>query len=118
MLGGGGSRTATPTISVGNSIPPMKVNVSIPGGSSKNQTSNGYTPATITVNVGDTVNWINNDNVVHTVTSVDGNFTSGDLTAGQMFSHTFTTAGTYTYHCKYYTWMQGTVIVKSVPGIK
>ncbi|MDG7000536.1 MAG: cupredoxin domain-containing protein, partial [Nitrososphaerota archaeon] len=60
-----------------------------------------------------TVTWINNDIAPHTVTADDGSFNSGNLNAGETWTHVFTTPGTYTYHCNYHPWMHGTIIVKS-----
>src|SRR4051812_47910830 len=56
-----------------------------------------YDPPTLTVNVGDKVTWQNNGEDVHTVTSDDGSFDSGDMKHGASWSYTFTTPGTYTY---------------------
>jgi plastocyanin len=70
-----------------------------------------YDPPTLTVNVGDKVTWKNNGEDVHTVTSDDGSFDSGDVKAGASWSYTFTTPGTYTYYCAPHTWMVATVVV-------
>ena len=70
-----------------------------------------YDPPTLTVNVGDKVMWKNNGEDVHTVTSDDGSFDSGDIKAGASWSYTFTTPGTYTYYCAPHTWMTATVVV-------
>ena len=71
-----------------------------------------FNPASLTVKVGTTVKWTNSDSVAHTVTSDTGLFDSGDLSQGQSFSYTFTTAGTYPYHCTpHHAKMAGTVIV-------
>jgi plastocyanin len=70
-----------------------------------------YDPPTLTVNVGDKVTWKNNGEDVHTVTSDDGSFDSGDIKAGASWSYTFTTPGTYTYYCAPHTWMAATVVV-------
>lgn len=70
-----------------------------------------FTPSSLTVKAGTTVTWVNNDNITHTVTADDGSFTSGDLKYGNSYSHTFSTAGTYAYHCKYHSSMTGSVIV-------
>jgi plastocyanin len=70
-----------------------------------------YDPPTLTVNVGDKVTWKNNGEDVHTVTSDDGSFDSGDMKAGASWSYTFTTPGTYTYYCAPHTWMVATVVV-------
>jgi plastocyanin len=71
-----------------------------------------YTPPTLTVHVGDAVAWRNDGQEVHTVTSDDGSFDSGDLQHGATWSHTFTAPGTYTYFCVPHTWMAGTIIVE------
>jgi plastocyanin len=56
--------------------------------------------------------WTNNDNSIHTVTSTTaGLFDSGNLNAGQSWTYTFQTPGTYQYRCIYHAWMAGTVIV-------
>jgi plastocyanin len=70
-----------------------------------------FTPATITIHVGDTVTWTNNGPSAHTATANDGSFNTGVLQKGQSGSHTFTTAGTFAYHCAIHTFMHGTVVV-------
>jgi plastocyanin len=72
-----------------------------------------FSPATVTVNVGDTVTWTNQESgVPHTTTSDTAVWDSGTLTTGQSFSFTFTQAGTFTYHCTIHPNMTGTVIVQ------
>jgi plastocyanin len=70
-----------------------------------------FQPATITISVGTTVTWTNKDNAGHTVTADDSSFTSDRLGSGVTFSHTFATAGTFTYHCAIHASMKGTVTV-------
>ena len=70
-----------------------------------------FQPATITVPVGTTVTWTNTDSAGHTVAADDGSFTSGTLGTGAMFSQTFSTAGTFAYHCSIHASMTGTVVV-------
>ncbi len=71
-----------------------------------------FDPPTLTVKEGTTVTWTNNDPTIHTVTSDTGVFDSGDLAQGATFSYTFTTAGTYAYHCTpHHARMSGTIIV-------
>ena len=91
------------------------VPVSIQSGSAVNSTTTYYSPTTITVVIGvnNTVTWTNNDDATHTVTADDGSFDSGFLNQGQTWSYTFTTPGTYAYHCSIHPWMKGTVIVES-----
>jgi plastocyanin len=71
-----------------------------------------FSPATITVKVGDTVTWMNNDSTAHSATADDGSFDTGLFSPGQSKSFTFKKAGTYTYHCSAHPYMKGTVIVK------
>ncbi|MDG7006880.1 MAG: cupredoxin domain-containing protein [Nitrososphaerota archaeon] len=63
-----------------------------------------YSPPTITVVIGvnNTVTWVNNDDVPHTVTASDGSFNSGDMNAGQSWTYAFATPGTYSYYCAYH----------------
>lgn len=70
-----------------------------------------YNPVTITVAVNTTIIWTNTDNMAHTVTSDTGEFDSGNMDVNEVFSFTFTEAGTFPYHCTYHPLMLGTVIV-------
>ena len=48
----------------------------------------------------------------HTVTADDGKtFDSGSIDPNATFSFTFKSAGTFTYHCGFHTYMKGTVVV-------
>ncbi len=72
-----------------------------------------FNPGTITINVGDTIIWTNNESSMpHTVTADNGNFDSGTLNSGDTFTFTFTEAGTYTYHCAFHSGMTATIIVE------
>jgi amicyanin len=74
--------------------------------------SYAFSPAVITVKAGTMVTWTNSDAVSHTVTSDTGTMLKSDLFArGQSYSYTFTTAGTYSYHCVPHPYMKGTVVV-------
>jgi plastocyanin len=70
-----------------------------------------FDPASVTVHVGTTVTWTNNDTVPHTVTATDGSFNSGNLNPGESFSFTFDGAGTFDYICNYHPNMTGTIVV-------
>jgi len=71
-----------------------------------------FQPAAVTVAVGTTVTWTNNDSAGHTVTADDGSFKSTTLATGATFSQTFATAGTFAYRCAIHSSMTGTVTVK------
>lgn len=70
-----------------------------------------FTPASVTIHVGDTVTWTNHGPSAHTATANNGSFNTGVLQKGQSASHTFTTAGTVTYICSIHPFMHGTIVV-------
>ena len=71
-----------------------------------------FGPDTLTVPVGTTVTWTNQDDMVHTVTSKTKVFSSPGLNTGESFSYTFTAPGTYPYFCALHPRMTATVVVK------
>jgi len=82
----------------------------------------GFAPENVTVVIGvnNTVMWTNNDTdnggTDHTVTSLSvpsgaAPFDSGIMKEGANFTQTFTTPGTYEYHCTIHAWMTGSVVV-------
>ena len=75
-------------------------------------TNRAYDPQEITVKVGDTVTWVNQDAPKHDVVADNGEFKSSLFDKGQSFSFTFTKAGTYPYHCSIHPGMTGTVVVQ------
>ncbi len=75
-------------------------------------TNRSYNPQEITVKVGDTVTWVNQDAPQHDVVAKNGEFKSELFDKGQSFSFTFTKAGTYPYYCSIHPGMTGTVIVQ------
>lgn len=71
-----------------------------------------YNGADITIAVGDTVVWTNQDGARHTATARDGSFDTGSLKKGKSGEITFSTAGTFEYFCKFHRKMEGRVVVK------
>jgi plastocyanin len=72
-----------------------------------------FKPMTLKVAKGATVKVTNKDMVVHTVTSTNGSFKTGNIAHNQ--TKTFKApkkAGTYHYFCSVHTFMTGTIIVK------
>ena len=72
-----------------------------------------FQPSSITVSLGTTVTWVNNDPAEHTVTSSDGSFSSGNMATGGRFNFTFSKPGKYQYQCLIHPSMVGYVIVAS-----
>jgi plastocyanin len=71
-----------------------------------------FNPLTITVALGTSITWINKDAVAHTVTSNTGIFDSGSINTNGTFSYTFSTVGSFPYHCTVHPYMTATVIVQ------
>ena len=78
-----------------------------------------FDPTPLTIPVGTTVVWTNQDTAPHTATSDAGSafvFDTGMLQKGQSGKITFTTAGTFTYFCSVHPNMHGTVTVTQATG--
>jgi plastocyanin len=71
----------------------------------------GFVPASLSIAVGDTVTWRNDDDSPHTVTSDDGAFDSGNLDPGQSFTLTFSAERSTGYVCLYHDEMTGTLTI-------
>jgi plastocyanin len=74
-----------------------------------------FNPQTITVKAGDTVTWVNHDDIPHTVTSKTGLFRSKALDTDDNFSFTFATPGSYAYFCALHPHMTGSIVVEAGP---
>ena len=71
-----------------------------------------FGPAAVTVPVGTTVTWTNQDDIPHTVVSTDNVFKSKALDTDDKFSFVFTKPGTYSYFCSIHPKMTGQIIVQ------
>jgi len=74
-----------------------------------------FGPQELKVKAGTTVTWINEDDIPHTVVSLN-NFRSKALDSDDKFSFTFTTPGTYKYFCSLHPHMTGTIVVEAATG--
>jgi plastocyanin len=72
-----------------------------------------FAPASVTIDVGDTVTWTNEGPTPHSATADDRSFDTGIFEAGQSRSHTFDEAGTFAYFCTPHPNMRGTVTVRA-----
>jgi plastocyanin len=110
-------------------VHPSRVSIVIlPKGTSDSNSGLNFEPEMIKVVIGDnnTVRWINQDIVPHTVISnsdyidpVSGNFSSiaqteqvrgGYMLPGQSFNFTFTKPGVFEYHSEPDPWLSGSVV--------
>jgi len=99
---------------------PKTVIVDIPIGTAVPgcETTNAcFSPAMVSINAGDTVEWANIDTAAHTVTGgspamgPSGVFDSSLLMASANYAFTFDEAGSYDYFCMVHPWMVGSVSV-------
>ncbi|MFN2463680.1 MAG: plastocyanin/azurin family copper-binding protein [Candidatus Dormibacteria bacterium] len=68
-----------------------------------------FVAPSVTIKTGETVRWQFEDLNPHTVSSAT--FSSQPMDKGKSYSHTFTKAGTYMYHCAIHPEMMGSVTV-------
>ncbi len=101
-------------------IEPTIVEVSLPSGSSVpgcEEENACYIPFSVSINIGDTVVWSNDDSAAHTVTSgipskgPDGVFDSSIFMSATTFEQTFSESGNYDYFCMVHPWMVGQIQV-------
>jgi plastocyanin len=71
-----------------------------------------FNPKRIEIAAGTTVRWTNTDPLVHTITADDGSWDSGPIEPGKSWSHTFTQAGEYAFHCTPHPFMKAVVVVR------
>jgi plastocyanin len=72
-----------------------------------------FSSASVTIAVGDTVTWHNSGQAPHNATGNNGTFSTGTIDPGSSASHTFNSAGTFSYICTIHPNMTGTVRVLS-----
>ena len=72
--------------------------------------NNAFQPSTLTIELGTTVTWTNNQSTAHNVIFAD--FSSPLMEEGETYSLKFDKAGTYTYKCGIHPSMTGKIIVK------
>ena len=70
-----------------------------------------FGPKAVTVKVGQTITWTNDDDIPHTVVATDKSFRSKVLDSGQSFSFTVTKPGAIAYFCSLHPMMTGKIIV-------
>lgn len=107
--GCGSSSYSTPS---GPTQMPSGTTVSIVAGA-RTLTTTAYSPNPLSVSVGTTVTWVNNDTTSHTATSnTAGIFDTGTIAPGGQVSRQFTSAGSFPYHCTFHPGMIATINVQ------
>lgn len=97
--------------------PPATAVRTEPGVARVNLRDVAFRPDTVWISVGDSVIWVNGDQLEHTVTAADGSWSSGLLAAGQRFARVFAESGEFSYVCEPHPHMQGVVVVRpATPG--
>jgi plastocyanin len=91
----------TPPLSFGADAGPIQVTI-------KNLK---FMPAEVSVPVGTTVAWVNDDDEPHTITAQQKQFKSKPLDKNDTFSFTFDKPGEYPYFCSIHPFMVGIVKV-------
>ena len=71
-----------------------------------------FTPAELTVSVGDTVVWTNDDALPHTASADSGAWSSPELRRGERYRFVPTRAGRFPYHCSAHPVMRATLVVR------
>lgn len=71
-----------------------------------------FEPRELRIAAGTTVQWRNDDPVLHTVAADDGSWESGFMRPDSTWSHRFTQPGRYSYHCEPHPQMRGVIIVE------
>lgn len=71
-----------------------------------------FIPAQLTIAVGTSVTWNNQDQRDHSIVADDGSFSSGNLKPGRSFSHRFETPGSFGYRCALHPRERGVVVVR------
>jgi len=106
--------------------PPGFIQVLIVEGSINLDQEENFVPRepTVTLGVDNSVVWLSQDPVLHTVTAdpgspddfADAASRSNFLDLDDTFTFVFTSPGEYKYHCEPHPWMRGTIIVVGLAG--
>jgi plastocyanin len=76
-------------------------------------TDSTFAPSAVDVQVGETVTFVDKDEIAHTATA-EGVFDSGTLRRGGRFDFKATKAGTFSYVCVFHPGMTGKIVVTTL----
>ena len=108
LVGCGGSAASPPATGGSTSAPAGSGSAA--AGTAVTIANFAFSPADVTVKVGDSVTWTNNDSAAHTVAFAA--FDSGQIAPGATYTHKFDTAGTFDYKCSIHPNMTAKVTVQ------
>ena len=119
LVAGCGGSSSSSSKSSSNSTPAAAPATSTPaaapaggGGGPVKMQNIQFAPKSLTVKVGQTVKWTNDDSVDHNVIATSGaTFKSNTFGQGATFSHKLAKAGTIKYVCTIHPGMTGTLVV-------
>ncbi len=72
-----------------------------------------FSPGSVVINLGDAVKWVNNDAFAHTTSSDQNGLWDKTLGHAAVFTRTFNSEGSFSYHCNIHPSMTATVVVRS-----
>jgi plastocyanin len=110
----GASTSPSPTPPPGQTPPAPPAtgaNISIVRGA-VSLTTTAFAPNPLTVAVGTTVTWVNNDVTVHDATADNHAFATGSINPGSSASVVLQSAGRISYSCTIHPGMTGTITVQ------
>ena len=70
-----------------------------------------FSPATLTVQAGSKVTWVNEDDIPHVVAATNRSFKSKALDTDQAFTRVFDEPGSFEYFCSLHPHMKGRIVV-------
>jgi plastocyanin len=71
-----------------------------------------FLPKRIEISAGTTIEWVNLDDVIHTVNAEDGSWNSGPIGSGESWRARFDRPGRYLFYCGPHPFMKGEVLVR------
>lgn len=107
---------STPVPSAASTPPPASPPGSPPARGTVRAIDNAFQPASLTVQVGSRVTFVNAGAAPHTMTARDGSFDSGIVGAGGSWTRIFSTPGTFPFLCALHPNMTGTLVVTDSTG--
>jgi plastocyanin len=71
-----------------------------------------FVPNPVTLSVGGVLTWMNTDTTTHDMVSDTALWDSGRMPSGASYQFTFSSRGSFPYHCSIHPGMVGTVVVQ------